>query len=278
MVGINMEENMKKSYKIIALLVLCLFTVSVSAQNSKEEMVTKSAAMYDELRANIKVLTDSTKSLADSCASLNAVILDLQKKNGKLSDAIGNSRNDMEGKVAIIGRKDSLITMLRQQHKADSLSLSARNKEISEMQKQVDETSAKYANGRLYFKYDEKRINNCIDDFAKIKTSSVREQFKQLPDLLKKYGEYNAQLKAVLVSAQSDPDRKVKNKGDEYKARYSGKIRSLFYYSHYYAKQNSGTWSIPYLDNIIEVALAIIAKHDPGHYDSANFTSLIGMF
>lgn len=277
MVGINIEENMEKSYKIITLLLLCLFTASVSAQNGKEEMVTISATMYDELRANIKALTDSTKSLTDSCASLNAVILDLQKKNGKLSDAIGNSRHDMKGKVAIIGRKDSLITILRQQHKTDSLSLSARNKEISEMQKQVDETSAKYANGRLYFKYDEKRINNCIDDFSKIKTSSVREQFKQLPDLLQNYGEYSAQLRELLESAQSDPDRKVKNKGDEYKARYRKEIKSLSYYSYYYARQNSGTWSIPYLDNIIKVALSIIAQHDPGHYDPANFISLIEM-
>lgn len=46
---------------------------------------------------------------------------------------------------------------------------------------------------------------------------------------------------------------------------------------HYYARQNSGTWSIPYLDNIIEVAISILEKHDPGHNDPVNFNSLIEM-
>lgn len=126
------------------------------------------------------------------------------------------------------------------------------------MQKLVDETSAKYANGRLYFKYDEVRIGKCIDDYNKINTSSVKELFKQLPDLLKNYKTFSTQIKALLESAQNDPDRKVRNKADEYKLKFSSKIRNLFYYSHYYTKQKSGVWSIPYLDNIIEVSLSIL--------------------
>ncbi|MQO92874.1 hypothetical protein F7D31_09415 [Prevotella copri] len=35
--------------------------------------------------------------------------------------------------------------------------------------------------------------------------------------------------------------------------------------------------SIPYLDNIIEVSLSILKKHDPGHNDPVNFNSLIDM-
>ena len=32
------------------------------------------------------------------------------------------------------------------------------------------------------------------------------------------------------------------------------------------------------LDNIIEVAMSILKKHDPGHNDPVNFNSLIEMF
>lgn len=148
---------------------------------------------------------------------------------------------------------------------------------VSEMQKTADEVSAKYANGRLYFKYDAGRIQGCIADFNKIKTASVKEKFKQLPNLLCNYEKYSNQLKTLLESAQNDFDRKAKNKADEYKAKYSRELRNSDYYMHYYARQNSGTWSIPYLDNIIEVAISILEKHDPGHNDPVNFNSLIEM-
>lgn len=270
---------MKKSFRIIYTLLLCLLAVSANAQKNKKDKdeVKISAAKYDKFRDDIKLLSDSTKALADSCTSLNSMIQNLQKENEHLSDVIRNNKKDMEEKVTIIREKNALIVSMQQQHKADSLTMSQTLLSMSEMQKTMDETSAKYANGRLYFKYDTERITRCIDDFNKIKTISVKEKFKQLPNLLNNYEKYSKQLKALLESAQNDPDRKVKNKAEEYKNKYSREIRSSVYYSHYYARQNFGTWSIPYLDNIIEVAMSILKKHDPGHNDPVNFNSLIEM-
>lgn len=94
---------------------------------------------------------------------------------------------------------------------------------------------------------------------------------------MKKLCNFSEQLKNLLSSAQNDPDRKVRNKAEEYKSKYANEIRTSFYFTNYYDKKNSGTWSIPYLNNIIEVALSILQKHDPGHNDPVNFNSLIEM-
>ena len=270
---------MEKSFRIIYTLLLCLLAVSANAQKNKKDKdeVKISAAKYDKFRDDIKLLSDSTKTLADSCTSLNSIIQNLQKEKEYLDDVIRNNKKDIEEKVAIIGEKNALIASMQQQHKADSLTMSTTLLSMSEMQKTADETSAKYANGRLYFKYDAKRIQGCIDDFNKIKTASVKEKFKQLPNLLSNYEKYSNQLKALLESAQNDPDRKVRNKAEEYKNKCSREIRNSVYYSNYYARQNLGTWSIPYLDNIIEVTMSILKKHDPGHNDPVNFNSLIEM-
>lgn len=272
-------RKMEKSFRIIYTLLLCLLAVSANAQKNKKnkDEVKISAAKYDKFRDDMKLLSDSTKALADSCTSLNSMIQNLQKENEHLSDVIRNNKKDIEEKVAIIREKNTLIASMQQQHKADSLTMSQTLLSMSEMQKIADETSAKYANGRLYFKYDAKRIQGCIDDFNKIKTASVKEKFKQLPNLLSSYEKYSNQLKALLESAQNDPDRKVRNKAEEYKNKYIREIRSSVYYSNYYSRQSSGTWSIPYLDNIIEVTMSILKKHDPGHNDPVNFNSLIEM-
>lgn len=268
---------MKQTNRIIYTLLLSLFAISSSAQKNKKEEVTISAAKYDEFRDNIKLLTDSTKTLADSCTSLNSTILNLQKEKAQLNVVIRKNKEEIGEKDAIISNKETLISSLKQQHTADSLTMSQNAKSISDMQKTADETTAKYANGRLYFKYEAKRIQSCIIDFDKIKTSSVKAKFTQLPELLNGYEKYSSQLKTLLQSAQDDPDRKARNKAEEYKIKYSGAIRRLFYYSNYYAKQNSGKWSIPYLDNIIDVSISILKKHDPGHNDPVNFNSLIEM-
>lgn len=270
---------MGKSYKIIYTLILCLLAISASAQKNKKGMdeVTISAAKYDKFRDDIKLLNDSAKTLADSCAYLNSIIQNLQKEKEQLNNVVENKETEIGDKIAIIDKKDVLITRLQKQHMTDSLYVSQNLQALSEMQRRVDETIAKYANGRLYFKYEAKRIQGCIVDFDKIKTAAVRETFKQLPNLLKNYEMYSTQLKALLESAQNDKDRKAKNKAEEYKTKYCSAIRNLFYYSHYYAKQKSGTWSIPYLDNIIDVSMSILKKHDPGHNDPVNFYSLIVM-
>lgn len=268
---------MRKTYTIIVTVLLCLATFIAKAQEKTEDMIHIPVTMYDKFRSDINLSRDSTALFADSCTNLNSRIQELEYKNTQLNDSCEFYKLLAEKKDANIVVKDSLIGVLRFQHETDSLVISSNSSKLLEMQKRVDETSAKYANGRLYFKYDANRIKECIEDYNQITTPSVREQFKQMPELLKNYGSYSERMKELLLSAQNDPDRRVRNKADEYKSKYANLIHTSFYYTNYYAKKNSGTWSIPYLNNIIEVALSILQKHDPGHNEPVNFSPLIEM-
>lgn len=255
---------MEKLYKIIVVFLLCFVSFVAKAQESTGNMISISEARYLELQKDAADLIDSrdsTKLYLDSCEIYKRQIEKLR------ADSINNESD--------ISEKKSLIDSLQTQHEADSLTSKEIELRLQEMQTSMDETSAKYANGRLYFKYDAERIKGCLKDYEQLKTQSVKEKFKQLPDLLRNYGNFSEQLKNLLSSAQNDPDRKVRNKAEEYKSKYANEIRTSFYYTNYYAKKNSGTWSIPYLNNIIEVALSILQKHDPGHNDPVNFNSLI---
>jgi hypothetical protein len=252
---------------------VCFSAQLAVAQEDDEEKITISVSMYDKLRSDVKYWNDSTTVLLDSCNKLNGEITLLKETIALLNGEIKNNANLSK----IIAEKDSFIIVLQNQHKADSSSLKNVLLQLNQMQETADKATAQYANGRLYFKYDAERIEKCLKDFESLKTPSVKETFNQMPNLLKNYGNYSAQLKLLLQSAQNDPDRKARNKADEYRAKYVNLIHNLSYYSSYYAKKNTGTWSIPYLNNIIDVALSILQKHDPGHNDPVNFNPLIEM-
>ncbi len=245
---------------------MCFSVQFAVAQDDNEEKITISVSMFDKLRSDAQNWNDSTNVLLDSCSKLNSEISILRETITSLNGEIENNQNLSK----IITKKDSLINALKDQHEADSSS-------IVNVHMQLDSVIARYANGRLYFKYDSVRIDICLNEFESIKTPSVKERFSQVPNLLKNYGDYSSQLKLLLQTAQDDPDRRAKNKADEYRKKYSDLIYNSFYYSNYYAKKNSGTWSIPYLNNVIEVALSILKAHNPGKYDYVNFNPLIEM-
>lgn len=252
---------------------MCYSAQFAVAQEDNEEKISISVSMYDKLRSDAKFWNDSTVVLLDSCSKLNAYISVLNEKVNALNREIENNQSLSN----IIEGKDLLIATLKNQHTADSTSIENVLLQLKQLQENADKATAQYANGRLYFKYDAERISKCLKEFDDIKTQSVKEIFKQMPTLLKNFGNYSAQLKQLLLSAQNDPDRKARNKADEYRTKYVNQIHNSFYYSSYYAKKDPGTWSIPYLNNIIEVALSILQKHDPGHNDPVNFNSLIEM-
>ena len=259
--------------KYILFLLMCFSLQFALAQEDNEEKLTISVSMYDKLRSDAKYWNDSTIVLLDSCDRQNSEIKLLKETIATLNGEIENKKNLSN----IIAEKESLIIELQDQHKEDISSIENALLQIKQLQETADEATARYTNGRLYFKYEAERVEKCLKDFNSLKTQSVKETFNQIPNLLMNYGNYSALLKLLLQSAQNDPDRKARNKADEYRTRYVNQIHNSFYYSNYYAKKNSGTWSIPYLNNIIEVALSILQKHDPGHNDPVNFNSLIEM-
>ena len=270
---IIINSNMRIIIKSILLLLACFSIQFAKAQEDNEEKMTISVSMYDKLRYDAKLWNDSIIVLLDSCGKLNRDISVLKETINTLNGEL-EKYNGLSNQIA---EKEAVIIALQNQHKTDSSSVENALLQIIQLQETADKATAQYATGRLYFKYEAERIEKCLKDYNSIKTQSVKEMFNQMPNLLKNFGNYSAKLKQLLLSAQNDPDRKVRNKADEYRTKYVNQIQDLFYYSNYYAKKDSGTWSIPYLNNIIDVALSILQKHDPGHNDPVNFNSLIEM-
>lgn len=245
---------MKKIIRISLLIFICCISCTLHAQQ-----VTISTHYYDSLRNVIQDLDSQTLHLKDSCTKQNSIITELEMECTKIS------------------KLESDMSKLRSKVSRDSIELVNKDKQLKSLQYNSDRNIARLANGRLYFKYDEKLINESIDSIRTLRTPSVKQKFSQVLGLLQRYKSYSEDLKNILVSAQNDQDRKARNKGDEFKAKYRRLISQDEYYRNVYLKKASGNWSIPYLDNIIDVALRALSHHNPGHGDYVDFTVLIEM-
>jgi septal ring factor EnvC (AmiA/AmiB activator) len=265
------KQTMKNTYKIILSLLLCVIALSAKSQKEVEnDNITISASRYDGLRDRIRRLNDSTKFFTDSCAFLHSEIRALQKENAQLRKDIEAKGNILVEKSSLVNKKDSFITALKDRISTDSLTL-------SKLQSISDDISGRYANLCLFSKYDANLISRSLELCSNIQTQSVKKTFRHLPNLLNAYKNYSDQLKLILESAQNDPTRTKKASMEEYKEKYKRSIKSMEYYSRYYAKKSSGTWSIPYLDNIIKAFFNIIDKHNPLNFEYADFKCLIEM-
>lgn len=261
MIGKISNRKMNKKMRIVLLLIVCCVSCTLQAQQ-----VTISVHDYDSLRYEIKSLQGQLEKQRKESLAKDTLIMQTQA-------SVVNYQKDITTKETLIANLRSSVSLLRN----DSNSLIQERLKVQSLQQQADENAAKLANGRLYFRYDNKLVQSSIQILQSIKTSSVKEKFSQTLELLRCYSDYSEQIKSVLTYAQEDSERKLRNRGDEYRARYQNEIKRTTYYTEIYAKKSANRWSIPYLDNIISVAEKSLQRHDPGHGNYIDFTVLIEM-
>jgi hypothetical protein len=143
----------------------------------------------------------------------------------------------------------------------------------------MDRNTAKLANGRLYFRYSDNLVQPSIQSLLEIKTERVKKDFEQALKLLQGYKDYSEDVKNTFVALQAiDRDLwKSKHQAEEYKNKCLSILKQSSYYQKVYTKKSSKTWSIPYLDNLLNVAKSIISRHNPVESEFANFSPLIEM-
>lgn len=231
-----------------------------------QQQVTISANDYDSLRSKIKSLQGQIEKLKEDTVNKNTQVVHMQNVISGYQDKISSLNTE-------ISHLKSSVSRLRN----DSTNFVQEREKVQLLQLQADENAARLANGRLYFRYNDKLIQSSIQILQSLKTESVKQTFSQTLRLLQRYQIYSDELKRTLILAQDDGDRKAKNKGEEYKTKIMNNIKSTSYYREIYTTKVSGNWSIPYLDNIIEVAKKSLQHHNPGHMDHVNFTVLIEM-
>lgn len=128
------------------------------------------------------------------------------------------------------------------------------------MQETTERNIARLANGRLFFKYSDKLVKPSILSLQKLQLEDVKKDFEQALTLLQNYKTYSEDVKQTLVTMQSI-DRetwKSKHQADAYKNKSLTLLKQSAYYRNVYIKRDSGLWSIPYLDNLIDAAKSII--------------------
>ena len=140
-------------------------------------------------------------------------------------------------------------------------------------QKQIlyaDTCILKYANAQLYFKYDEKRINNALSALNHIYNKDMKE--KQIfENLLKGYHGYITEIKTLVNKAQNNPDRTNPFNGQQYISALKTSIENLSYYRMHYKKPIN----IPFLNDVIGNLLKQLSKAKPDDGIYADFLQII---
>ena len=105
------------------------------------------------------------------------------------------------------------------------------------------------------------------------------KDFEQALQLLQNYKAYSEDVKSTFIALQTinRDEWRSKHQAEEYKNKCLSILKQSNYYKNVYSKRSANSWSIPYLDNLIDVAKLIISRHNPVEYDFANFTPLIEM-
>lgn len=230
------------------------------------QQVTISSNDYDSLRNEIKSLQGQIEKLKENTEDKNTQIALMQNEIAGYQDKVSSLNTEVTS-------LQSFVSRLRN----DSAKFAQEREKFLSLQNQADENAARLANGRLYFRYDNKLIQSSIQMLQSLKTERVKQTFSQTLRLLQEYQNYSNELKTTLTLAQENTDRKARNKSEEYKAKIMNDIKSTSYYKEVYAKKASGSWSIPYLDNIIVVTKKCLQHHDAGHQNYVDFTVLIEM-
>lgn len=250
------------------LITVCSSIMCINAQDT----ISISSTDFVNLRNEITYLKDSLDILGSITLKKDSLITISEDSISKLI----YHTNRLEQTLYNLRRenisKDSIIAIL--QSKAVDYD---RQKQL--MQENVDRNIAKLANGRLYFRYSDKLVQSSIKSLMELKTEMVKKDFNQALPLLQNYKSYSEDVKNTFIILQKidRAEWRSKHRAEDYKRECYSILEQSLYYKNIYININDSTWSIPYLDNLINAAKRIISRHNPVDAEFANFVPLIEM-
>lgn len=256
----------------IVFSILAFLIISSGISNVYAQDITISSTDLVNLKNEIQLLRDSVTKLNKIISKKDLQIESKNKRHNILSSQKDSLQSAMDAITIDNKEKKTLIAKLRESEKDY-------NRQIQAMQEISDRNTAKLANGRLYFKYSDNLVLPSIKSLLELKTEQVKNDFKQALILLQTYKRYSEDVKNTLISLQSidRAEWKSKHRIAEYKEECISILKQSAYYQSVYKKKGANSWTIPYLDNMIDVAKSIISKHNPVESEFANFTPLIEM-
>lgn len=276
-------------FSVIGIL-LCLFVCPLSAQKNKEKAENKSSKAPMELTVNADSLQQIIDSLQNTLREMetryNAQQQELQRLRGKTDGSNKDGNCDMSYLLnygnALLFRSytarvedianllasasnrvkqedwDQMLSQARRMVEASNVSqeLRMRVMRLLEQTPQYDQYREDIrevlrnvpAEAQLEYNLTQHAIR-LIDALPKTVTDSDN-RYAIIKELLEAYGPANEEIKGVLQAIQNDPDNSIRI-SDKWPA-FVNRIKSTQYYKRYYGK----SWSIPYLNRIIDQAIA----------------------
>ena len=187
------------------------------------------------------------------------------------SDQVAKADVDWAAKVdsltACLASRDSVIRSYKSRIASDSVAMkvqddsliarASRIKEWEDRRGRLDTCMISLANRWLFVRFNKEEIDKAITYFERVTSTQLKEDRKQILELLKEYEESYNIFKNILLKAQNDELRTNPFAVKEYKESYINALREMAYYKKYY---KSG-WSIRYLDGMITKAIEKLEKH-----------------
>lgn len=169
--------------------------------------------------------------------------------------------------AACLAARDSVIMSFKARVAADSVTLSEQNdsltarasriKEWEDRRGRIDTCMISLANRWLFVRFNKEEIEKAITYFERVTSTQLKEDRKQILELLRGYEDSYNTFKALLLKAQNDERRTNPFTIKDYKDAYLYDLSEMSYYKKYY---NSG-WSIRFLDGLITKAIEKLEKH-----------------
>lgn len=183
-----------------------------------------------------------------------------------------------------------IVEVLQQEKAALQRQLKDKDDEIRQVQRQKEKAEQRLAfadtllirlsNDCFRFKYDSARVEHARTQFSQIYSKTLQRHFSPLKTLLDGYGQWYAEIVTTLKDAADDYRDNIRAwqgsalfKGAAEKPcdTFIARIRQSEYYRNHYGQN----WSIMYLDNLIEQAVARLKTYEQKKEKALSFDDLL---
>lgn len=171
--------------------------------------------------------------------------------------------------------KENEVNLLNDSIKALNLTIIEKNILVSEYKELItksDTIALKLINSRLQIKFNHETNSEAIKILQSISSNSIKggDLYKRLHSLTIRYGKDYKEILLILQEAQKDINRENMFSSD-YSKYYKTKLMNSYYYRDVYIN----SWTIPFMDWLIDEALNRLVNHDLDKEAYADFTDLI---
>ena len=204
------------------------------------------------------------------CLSYNGLAQDNNKT--VLNDTIMVSFDTVSVSQTVVYKAeiDSLRSVISKLT-ADTLELAKINAKLKQRLLFADSCFLRVSNDCLRQKYDSMKVTKAIENFGRMYTPQLQKSFAQLKYLLENYNRYYNEIQDILVKIENDKGMINVFTGRNSVEKNIEAIKS----TDYYKKAYSAKWTIMYLDDVIDEAIARLKTFNPKLHKPLKLTDLL---